>query len=148
MALEIRFLTFKNGEEELDTTVADDYYAGYPLEFTANGKVAVCKDKGATSFCGLARNDKSVDAANGKVTYVGKGSIVAIGASSVGGTDTPLLEAFSVIQPKDDLYIDAATGKLTRVAPASPFKAVAKVLKKDSATEKVIVEIQFVPTVG
>lgn len=133
---EPQMFLYKDGEEELDTAVADDYVGGQPLEVTANGKMALCKDVTAVAFVGCARNTKTVDAANGKVTYytaICKVTLKPEVLLASGGTP-PYAEAFALYAPKDQLAIDAA-GLWTR-AGANPKKLL--VIRKDAATEGLI----------
>lgn len=148
--LDLNFLVNKNGEEDLDTVVlgADTYVGGMPAAVTANGKVSLCKSKACAGFVGLLRNDLSVDAALGKVTYVTKGSIVTISPSSVSGANVyPYIwaghtgtEAYAHIAPANYLYIDAATGKWVAEAPAFISAPGLLVMKKVS-NEGLVVEI-------
>lgn len=131
--LEIAFLVNKPGEMDLDTTVADSYVGGAPLAVTANGKVALCKDTTAAKFVGLARNDKSVDLANGKATYISEiGEVVLKPSLDTDGVTKiyPYLEAFSAYVPGDRLYIVTATGKWTRVSTGVTGLGILLVMKK------------------
>ena len=130
--IEIAFIVNKPGEMDLDTNVADNYVGGQPLEVTTAGKLALCKDVTATGFVGLARNDKAIDAANGKVTYLSeigentlKPSIASDGVTKV----YPYAESFSAYVPKDRLYINAS-GLWTRTSPGATAVALLLVMKK------------------
>lgn len=128
--LEIAFLVQKPGEMDLDTTVNDDYVGGQPAGVTANGKLALLKAVTAVGFVGLFRNDKAVDAANGKVTYLSEISEVILKPSVVNGSNVyPYAEAFSAYAPKDQLFINSS-GLFTRTKPGATSPLVLLVLKK------------------
>ena len=130
--IEIAFLVNKPGEMDLDTNVVDSYVGGQPLEVTTAGKLALCKDITAKGFVGLARNDKAIDAANGKVTYLSEGgeNVLKPSLASDGVTKVyPYAEAYSAYVPKDRLFVNAS-GLFTRTSPGASAVSLLLVLKK------------------
>lgn len=158
MACELYILAgFKSGDEALDTTVSDSYVGGQPLGITTNGKLALIKAANTVGFIGLAKNDKTIDLANGNVTYVSKTSIVVVKPSDTAtaatypykhGSDTGAT-AYAAISPKDLLYIDSL-GFLNTTPQAAPYAPVAQVIKKDATSNGLVVEIlsPVIPTLS